>query len=112
MIQVDAITQTEPLRIKIANTIARIPPCDDLEQEHIRDTLCWIKQGAPIFRIKKPDIPPKHLVSYFILLDRVVTRCFSLIINYQAYGCRLVGMLRWVNILNKPLLESVLKNWE
>ena len=44
-------------------------PHDALEQQHIHETLTWIKSGAQIFRIQKPDIPAQHLVSYFILLD-------------------------------------------
>ena len=84
MIQVDAITKAEPLRFKIAKTIAGIPPYDDLEQEHVHETLSWIKQGAPIFRIKKPDTPPKHLVSYFILLDRVAHKV--LLVDHKLAG--------------------------
>lgn len=57
----------------ITNTIHRlvasIVPHDELEQAHINDTLYWIQSGAPIFRIQKPDIPNKHLVSYFVLFD-------------------------------------------
>ncbi len=53
----------------IYNLICDIVPYDLLEQEHITDTLSWIKSGTPIFRIQKPDIPNKHLVSYFVLFD-------------------------------------------
>lgn len=53
----------------IYELISNIVPHDELEQEHIADTLSWIKSGVPIFRIQKPDIPNKHLVSYFVLLD-------------------------------------------
>ena len=48
------------------NTIA---PFDELEQEHKLDVLNWIDSGKPLFRISKPDNPPKHLVSYFVLFD-------------------------------------------
>lgn len=53
----------------IKNLIANIEPYDDIEQAHIRDTIFWIESGAPIFRVQKPDIPNKHLVSYFIVFD-------------------------------------------
>lgn len=56
---------------KIIQEISNIQPLDRLENQHIEDTLTWIKSGASIFRIQKPDIPPKHLVSYFVLLDIV-----------------------------------------
>lgn len=54
---------------EIHNLISNILPYDELEQEHITDTLVWIESGAPIFRIQKPDVPNKHLVSYFVLFD-------------------------------------------
>jgi 8-oxo-dGTP diphosphatase len=40
-----------------------------LEDEHKQDVLQWIKSGTNIYRIEKPDKPPKHLVSYFVLID-------------------------------------------
>ena len=53
----------------IYNLIATIAPYDDIERAHIRDTLSWIESGSPIFRIQKPDVPNKHLVSYCVLFD-------------------------------------------
>lgn len=53
----------------IHDDIANIAPFDALEREHIDDALRWIGSGANIFRIAKPDKPPKHLVSYFVLID-------------------------------------------
>ena len=53
----------------IYTLISSIVPYDTLEQEHIADTLAWIHSGAPIFRIHKPDVPNKHLVSYFVVFD-------------------------------------------
>lgn len=53
----------------IIQEINSIDPCDPLESQHIQETLKWIQSGASIFRIQKPDIPPKHLVSYFVLVD-------------------------------------------
>lgn len=55
---------------QICNIIAGITPLDAIEQGHISDTLVWIKSGAPIFRIQKPAVPDKHLVSYFIVFDK------------------------------------------
>ena len=34
----------------------------------IRETLAWIVSGAEIFRIAKPDTPPKHLIAYFMVI--------------------------------------------
>ncbi len=54
---------------EILKIISSITPYDQLELEQISGTVEWINSGAPLFRIKKPDIPNKHLVSYFVLFD-------------------------------------------
>lgn len=54
---------------EIIEIINEIQPFDALEAEHISDTIAWINSGDQVFRIQKPDIPNKHLVSYFLLLD-------------------------------------------
>lgn len=54
---------------EVFQIVSRIQPFDELEKQHISDTLLWINSGASIFRIQKPDIPNKHLVVYFILWD-------------------------------------------
>jgi 8-oxo-dGTP diphosphatase len=61
--------QTETIRDQIAACVEVIEPFDELEAEHIRDVLEWIASGVDIFRLKSPDTPPKHLVSYFVLVD-------------------------------------------
>ena len=61
--------QTLDARSILHDIVANISPFNDLEQEHIQDTLSWIQSGAPLFRIRKPDVPSKHLVSYFMLFD-------------------------------------------
>lgn len=57
------------MRNSIAATVRAIQPYDTLEAEHIRDTLQWIASGAALCRVQKPATPPRHLVSYFVLLD-------------------------------------------
>ena len=57
------------MRTEIQNLISSIQPFDSLETEHITDAVAWIESGDEIFRIQKPDIPPKHLVSYFVIID-------------------------------------------
>jgi 8-oxo-dGTP diphosphatase len=59
----------DPMRDKIVKAVAAIEPVDQLEREHRDSTIEWIRSGAPIFRTQKPDVPPKHLVSYFALVD-------------------------------------------
>lgn len=53
----------------IYDIVASITPGDDLENQHRQETLTWIESGSPLYRVTKPDTPPKHLVSYFILID-------------------------------------------
>jgi 8-oxo-dGTP diphosphatase len=62
--------KTINIRTTIATIINSITPFDTIEHQHIDETLKWINSGADIFRIKKPDTPPKHLVSYFVLYDK------------------------------------------
>lgn len=58
----------------VAKIISEISPFDDTEGQHIEETLAWIQSGAPIFRVQKPDVPPKHLVSYFMLFDEAAQK--------------------------------------
>ena len=58
------------IRADIEDQVKTITPYDPLEASHQEETLKWIKSGADLFRIKKPDIPLKHLVSYFVVIDK------------------------------------------
>jgi 8-oxo-dGTP pyrophosphatase MutT (NUDIX family) len=57
------------MRAAILQDISRIDPIDDLERRHLEETVAWITSGIEIFRRLKPDNPPRHLVSYFPVLD-------------------------------------------
>lgn len=57
------------IRDQITQIVTTITPHDQKEKEQINDTLSWLQSSADLFRIKKPDIPPKHLVSYIVLID-------------------------------------------
>ncbi len=56
-------------RKEIAEIVRSITPLDETERAHIEDVFDWIASGVEIFRQRKPDVPPKHLVSYFLLWD-------------------------------------------
>jgi len=56
-------------RQSLLEIILAINPFDEVEVAHIRDTKAWIQSGARLYRVRKPDVPPKHLVSYFVVLD-------------------------------------------
>jgi 8-oxo-dGTP diphosphatase len=57
------------MRAAIRRELAAIQPFDELEELHRHDALAWIDSGAPLFRASKPATPPKHLVSYFAVVD-------------------------------------------
>ena len=59
------------MRTEILQLISSINPYDKLEEEHITNTIKWINSGEEIFRTQKPATPQKHLVSYFVLIDKV-----------------------------------------
>lgn len=57
------------MRQEIREEISRIDPLDDSEKETIEDAINWIDSGDDLFRLVRPDIPNKHLVSYFAVVD-------------------------------------------
>lgn len=57
------------IRAVIRREVTSIRPPDALEKAHQADALAWIDSGAPLCRIAKPAVPPKHLVSYFAVVD-------------------------------------------
>ena len=59
----------ENMRDEILDQVKNIEPVDETERLHIDDVLSWIQSPSDIFRIAKPDSPPKHLVSYFVVYD-------------------------------------------
>ena len=56
-------------RQHIRAEIASITPMDPLEAQHRADALAWVDSGAELIRQAKPATPPKHLVSYFAVVD-------------------------------------------
>ena len=57
------------MRQTLTALLQAIAPHDALEQQQIAATIGWIKAGAPLWRIAKPDLPAQHLVAYFVLVD-------------------------------------------
>jgi len=57
------------MRTEIRKEVELIEPLDDVEYESKRRTLSWIDSGAEICRLRKPDVPEMHLVSYFAVVD-------------------------------------------
>jgi 8-oxo-dGTP pyrophosphatase MutT (NUDIX family) len=58
------------VREAIRDLVEAVNPHDALEAEHREDVLSWLESDVEIFRTAKPATPPKHLVSYCVLVDR------------------------------------------
>ena len=57
------------MRGAIRREIELIEPVDDLERETRDRVLGWIDSGVELCRLTKPATPPRHLVSYFAIVD-------------------------------------------
>jgi 8-oxo-dGTP pyrophosphatase MutT (NUDIX family) len=56
-------------RTTIYKLVGSIRPFDQRESHDLAEALSWIGSDAPLFRVQKPDVPPRHLVSYFVPVD-------------------------------------------
>lgn len=56
-------------RQQIRLEIASIEALDALERQQQIDALAWVDSGVELIRQAKPATPPKHLVSYFAVVD-------------------------------------------
>ncbi|MGB5331666.1 MAG: NUDIX hydrolase [Woeseiaceae bacterium] len=57
------------MRAEIRKEVELIEPLDALERESKLDVLSWIDSGVEVCRLEKPATPPKHLISYFAVVD-------------------------------------------
>ena len=53
----------------VLSQLELIRPVSDAERAQWMDAKRWVASGAPLFRLAKPATPPKHLVSYFPVVD-------------------------------------------
>lgn len=56
-------------RQAIYDEVLAIDPLDALEAHTRREVLAWIDSGVELCRTQKPATPPRHLVSYVVLVD-------------------------------------------
>jgi hypothetical protein len=96
------LPQNNPIIQTIKDIILSIDAYDELEQEHIDETLKWIRSGAPLFRTEKPATPPKHLVPYFVLIDEAVRKV--LLVDHKKANCGCRQEVMW-NRVNIPLTQ-------
>jgi 8-oxo-dGTP pyrophosphatase MutT (NUDIX family) len=64
-----ALTPAFDSRARVRALLASIRPSSDVERTHWLNALAWVDSNAPLFRTAKPATPPKHLVSYFPVVD-------------------------------------------
>jgi len=57
------------MRTTIMHEVNKINPFDATEEKDKRDVIAWIESGMELCRLQKPAIPPKHLISYFVVID-------------------------------------------
>lgn len=57
------------MRNRIRAELAAITAYDAVERAHLEDALAWVDSRADLCRVSKPATPPKHLVSYFAVID-------------------------------------------
>ena len=72
---------------EVRELVTGIVPADDLESAHRSDTLRWLGATRDIYRRARPATPPRHLVSYAVLLS---PRDLSLfLVDHRLAGLRL-----------------------
>lgn len=49
--------------------VSQIQPEDEIETAHRDDAIAWLKSTDDVFRRVEPKTPPKHLVSYVVVVD-------------------------------------------
>ncbi|MFI7524422.1 NUDIX domain-containing protein [Nocardia salmonicida] len=59
----------DPSTAAVAELIAAMAPFDDLEQQHIEQTLDWLAATTDVYRRIPPATPSPHLVAYVVLVD-------------------------------------------
>lgn len=66
----DAVNSfSSSMKAEIRKEVELIEPLDELEQASKADVLNWIDSGVELCRVEKPAVPPKHLISYFAVVD-------------------------------------------
>jgi 8-oxo-dGTP pyrophosphatase MutT (NUDIX family) len=74
-------------RVRLLGLVERVPPLDAEEVAHRDYVREWVASGAPLHRVRKPDVPEVHLVSYFVVVDPLRGRL--LLVDHRGAGLRL-----------------------
>ncbi len=71
-------------REQVQALVEQLEPLDEREGRDRAEVMSWIASGAPLWRVQKPDVPPQHLVSYFVVVD--VERQLLLLVDHIKAG--------------------------
>ncbi|MGI5230996.1 NUDIX domain-containing protein [Actinoallomurus sp. CA-142502] len=74
-------------RARLVALLDRLRPADGTEAAHRRYAREWAAGGAPLYRVRKPDVPAVHLVAYFTVVDPRTGRL--LLTDHRGAGLRL-----------------------
>ena len=58
------------MRASILGLVESIEPFDEVEEKTRCSVLSWIDSGAELCRLIKSGTPPRHLFSYFVVVDQ------------------------------------------
>ncbi|MEU6997777.1 NUDIX domain-containing protein [Nonomuraea sp. NPDC046570] len=56
-------------RTRLTELLGAVEPWDEQERADLTAVTEWVTGGAPLYRVRKPDVPATHLVSYFVVQD-------------------------------------------
>ncbi|TMC12200.1 MAG: NUDIX domain-containing protein [Chloroflexi bacterium] len=83
--------RTQPVAARSCSPVARVHqivsavvPWDDREAEQKADILDWLATEDDVFRRVRPATPPRHLVSYVVLVD--AARQSMLLVEHRDAG--------------------------
>ncbi|MGN2641178.1 NUDIX domain-containing protein [Nocardia takedensis] len=53
----------------VRDLLAGIEPVDEVERAHLAEAVAWVARTEDVFRRAPPATPPRHLVSYVVVVD-------------------------------------------
>src|SRR5215471_11862063 len=77
----------QPSVARVHEIVSAVEPWDDQEAGQKAEILDWLASGDDVFRRVRPATPPRHLVSYAVLVDE--PRCSMLLVEHRDAGLHL-----------------------
>jgi 8-oxo-dGTP pyrophosphatase MutT (NUDIX family) len=77
----------QPSVARVHEIVSAVEPGDDLEAAQRADILTWLATTDDVFRRARPATPPRHLVSYVVLVD--TGRQSMLLVEHRDAGLHL-----------------------